>query len=40
MEHVGTARVVKALVECAEKLNGALSGAQLAKYEPLFTLLV
>jgi len=35
-EKYGKAKVVKALVECAEKLSEALSGAQMAKDEPLF----
>ena len=36
MEHFGTAKVVKALVECTEQLREALSGAQMAKDERLF----
>lgn len=36
MDHYGIAKVVKELVECAEKLGEAMGGAQIAKDEPLF----
>lgn len=36
IEKLGTAKVVKSLVEAAEKMDEALRGAQTAKDEPLF----
>jgi len=39
IEKYGIAIVVKALVECNEKLREAMSGAQLAKDEPLYCVL-